>query len=38
MKTFEDPDIVEAFKCRLEHELIEMVPLIDESREYRAPV
>lgn len=38
MKTIEDPDIVEAFKCRLEHELIEMVPLIDESREYRAPV
>lgn len=38
MKTIEDRDIVEAFKNRLEHELIETVRLIDESREYRAPV
>lgn len=38
MKTIEDPDVVEAFKSRLEHELIETVRLIDESREYRVPV
>lgn len=38
MKTIEDPDVVELFKNRLEHELVETVRLIDESREYRAPV
>jgi DnaK suppressor protein len=38
MKTIEDPAVVEVFKARLEHELIETVRLIDESREYRAPV
>ncbi|MFN3719509.1 MAG: TraR/DksA family transcriptional regulator [Rhizobium rhizophilum] len=38
MKTIEDPDIVALFKNRLERELIETDRLIDESREYRAPV
>lgn len=38
MKTIEDPAVLEAFEKRLREELIETVRLIDESREYRAPV
>lgn len=38
MKTIEDPAVVELFKNRLEHELVETVRLIDVSRKYRAPV
>lgn len=38
MKTIEDRDVVKMFTNRLEHELIETVRLIDESREYRAPI
>lgn len=38
MKTIEDPDIIETFRKRLEAELLETIRLMEESREYRAPV
>lgn len=38
MKTIEDTDVIEAFRERLQSELDETTRLIDESREYRAPV
>lgn len=38
MQTIEDPSVVEAFKGRLRVELAEVKALIEESREYRAPV
>lgn len=38
MKTIEDADVIEAFRERLQSELDETIRLIDESREYRAPV
>lgn len=38
MNTIEDPAVVEAFKERLTAELDETIRLIDESREFRAPV
>lgn len=38
MRTIEDPGVVEEFEARLRTELAESVALIEESREYRAPV
>jgi DnaK suppressor protein len=38
VKTTEDPDIIKAFDRRIRAELDEIVRLIDESKEYRAPV
>lgn len=38
MKTIEDADVIEAFKERLQSELDATIRLINESREYRAPV
>jgi DnaK suppressor protein len=38
MRTIEDADVIKAFKARLQSELDETIRLIDESREYRAPV
>lgn len=37
-KTIEDPDIIKAFGQRIRSELAEIVRLIDESKDYRAPV
>lgn len=38
MRTVEDPNVVEAFEQRLREELAETIRLIEESKEYRAPV
>lgn len=38
MKTIEDTAVIEAFEKRLKVELDETIRLIDESREFRAPV
>ena len=38
MKTIEDPDVIEAFEKHLREELDQIARLIEESREYRAPV
>lgn len=38
MKTIEDPDVREAFEKHLREELDQIARLIEESREYRAPV
>ncbi|MGH6761603.1 MAG: TraR/DksA family transcriptional regulator [Phyllobacterium sp.] len=38
MKTIEDAEVVQAFEQRIRQELAETVQLIDESKEYRAPV
>jgi DnaK suppressor protein len=38
MKTIEDAAVVQAFEQRLRQELTETVRLIEESKEYRAPV
>ncbi len=38
MKTIEDANVIEAFKERLHSELNETIRMIEESREYRAPV
>lgn len=38
MRTIVDPDVVKAFEQRLREGLAETIRLIEESKEYRAPV
>ena len=38
MKTIEEAEVVQAFEQRIRQELVETVQLIEESKEYRAPV
>ena len=38
MRTIEDADVIEEFRQRLVRELAETVSLIEDSRDYRAPV